>query len=168
MKSFGRIIEQRRIKHQQEKEEFLGIIKEIISNKKVQHMKNFTHHSDTSCFLHSMHVAYYNYKICKLLKLDAVAGAKGGMLHDLFLYDWHIYARETGEYFHGMTHPKKAWHNARKEFEISHLEKDMIINHMWPLTVALPKHKETYVIVFTDKFCSVCEVIDGYVRQFAI
>lgn len=24
-----------------------------------------------------------------------------GLLHDLFLYDWHFHAKETGNYFHG-------------------------------------------------------------------
>lgn len=158
-------LKKRREKYLKDKEEFLEAIKDVLRNKKVQKMKKFNHHSNTSCFKHSMHVAYYNYKICKFLGLDAVTAAKGGMLHDLFLYDWHTHTKETGHMWHGFTHPRRAFNNARTEFELSDKEKDMIIKHMWPLTIALPKHKETSVIIFTDKFCSLCEVIDKYFNR---
>ena len=153
-------------KRRREKEEFKASIREVLKNKSVQSMRKFNHHSDTTCHRHCMHVAYYNYKICKFLGLDKKAAAKAGMLHDLFLYDWHTHSKETGEKWHGFTHPRVALMNAKKNFDINDKEKDIILKHMWPLTVALPKYKETYVIVFTDKFCGFCEVMDKYVRKF--
>lgn len=148
-----------------EKEGFKDAIKDIVRNKNVKLMKTFNHHSDTTCFTHCVHVAYYNYKICKLLGLDAISGARAGMLHDLFLYDWHTHAKETGNRFHGLTHPRVAYLNARKDFKLNDKEKDIIIKHMWPITIALPKYKETSIICLTDKFCGLCEVIDKYARK---
>ena len=44
-------------------------------------------------------------------------------------------------------------------------EGDMITKHMFPLTLTPPSYKETYVIVMTDKLCSVGEVLDKYFRK---
>lgn len=30
---------------------------------------------------------------------------------------------------------------------------------MWPMTFKLPKYKESYVIVFVDKYCALLEVM---------
>ena len=92
-----------------------------------------------------------NYIVCKKLGLDDNAAAKAGLLHDLFLYDWHGHKPEKGERMHGFEHPNKALKNAG----------DMITKHMFPLTLTPPSYKETYVIVMTDKLCSVGEVLDS-------
>lgn len=156
----------RRKKMMEEKAHFTKLLSDIVANENVRSMKKYNHHSDTSCFMHCVHVAYYNYKICKLLGLDEVAGTRAGMLHDLFLYDWHTHAKETGNRFHGLTHPRVAYNNAKKDFKLNDKEKDIIIKHMWPITIALPKYKETSVICLTDKFCGLCEVIDKYARKY--
>ena len=36
-------------------------------------------------------------------------------------------------------------------------EKDMIIKHMWPVTLALPRYKETFLMIFIDKYFAVEE-----------
>ena len=36
-------------------------------------------------------------------------------------------------------------------------EKDMIIKHMWPVTLAVPKYKETFIITLVDKYFAVAE-----------
>lgn len=155
-------------KHQQrteDKREFLNAIREVAGHEKVQEMKQYNHHSQTNCFVHSMHVSYYNYKVCKLLKLDARAAARAGLLHDMFLYDWHGYKPAQGERLHGFEHPKKSLRNARTYFPVSPKEADMIKKHMFPLTLSLPRYKESYVIVLTDKFCSSCEVMDRFFKK---
>ena len=75
------------------------------------------------------------------------------MLHDLFLYDWHTHAKKTGDRFHGLTHPKTALKNASKFFELNEIEKDIIYNHMWPVTFfRIPKTKEGFITTLTDKY----------------
>ena len=68
--------------------EFYIIIKDLIEDDYVNQMKNYVHHINTTCFQHCINVAYYNYLLCKKLGLDKSAGARAGVLHDLFLYNW--------------------------------------------------------------------------------
>ena len=145
--------------------EYKKYIDDVFSSDVVQGMKKYSHHGRTSLFGHSVHVSYYNYLICKKLHLDEKAGAKAGLLHDLFLYDWHSYNRKKGERFHGFEHPSKALKNAGKYFNITKKEGDMIAKHMFPLTITPPKYKESVVIILVDKFCSICEVFDDIYRR---
>lgn len=165
MEYLNNTVEYIRKKHNnrnKDREEFESIIEDVVKHRIVREMKNYNHHSYTSCFKHSLHVSYYNYKICKKLGWDAKAGAKAGLLHDLFLYDWHGYKPKTGERLHGFEHPLKSLKNAREYFDITRKEGDIISKHMFPLTVTPPRFKETYVIILTDKFCSACEVMDRF------
>lgn len=59
----------------------------------------------------------------------------------------------------GAHHPVLAAENAREVFDVSLLEHDIIVKHMWPMTFKLPKYKESYVIVFVDKYCALLEVM---------
>ncbi len=54
-------------------------------------------------------------------------------------------------------HAKLALKNANEITDINPLEKDMIENHMWPMTRPRPKYKETYIITIIDKYCAVLE-----------
>lgn len=144
------------------KQEFYDCIRDIMEHPVVQQMKKYPHHCDTNCYQHCLNVSYYNFQICRLLGLNARAAARAGMLHDLFLYDWRRHAAKTGDHFHGMTHPRKALNMAETYFELSPLEREIILKHMWPLTVVPPKYLETYVICLTDKYCGACEIADYY------
>lgn len=146
-------------------DKYKELVSEIVTNPAVQEMKKFNHHSHTNCFEHSVHVSYYNYLICSRLGWDAKAAAKAGLLHDLFLYDWHGHKPEEGERMHGFEHPTKALKNAQNNFDITRKEGDIILKHMFPLTIAPPKYKESCVIIMTDKFCSVCEVMDRFFKR---
>ena len=41
----------------------------------------------------------------------------------------------------------------------------MILKHMWPVTIALPRHIETYIITIADKLCAINESVEFYKRQ---
>ena len=143
-------------------QEFYDCIRDIMHHPMVLKMKQFPHHCDTDCYQHCLHVAFYNFQICKTLGLDARSAARAGMLHDLFLYNWHKHAARSGDHFHGMTHPRRALKRAEKYFDLNPVEREMILKHMWPLTVIPPKYFETYIICFTDKYCGACEIADYY------
>ena len=145
--------------------EFYACIQDLVEHPAVQSMKKYPHHADITCFEHCMNVAYYNYEICRILGLNAKAAARGGILHDLFLYDWHFHAKETGNYFHGLTHPRRALENAQRLFSLTDREKNIILRHMWPLTVTPPKYREAYVIVMFDKYCSLMETFHKPVME---
>ncbi|UWP60412.1 HDIG domain-containing metalloprotein [Ruminococcus gauvreauii] len=142
--------------------EFFECIRDIIYHPVVLQMKQFSQHCDTDCYQHCLMVAYYNFSICKSLGLDARSAARGGMLHDLFLYDWRKHREKTGDHFHAMTHPWTAYRNAKKYFSINTVEKEIITKHMWPVTFIPPRHPETYVICLTDKYCGTLEIAEYY------
>ena len=135
--------------------EFLNIINDILSNKTIQKLQLYKHHYGSNRYEHSLSVAYYSYKMCKFLGLDHVSAARAGLLHDLFLYDCEN--PETRPDSHLKQHPKTALDNAQNLFILNDIEKDIILNHMWPVTSALPNHFETFVVSFVDKYCAIKE-----------
>lgn len=140
------------------KAEFYQCIKDIAEHPVVLRMKLYKHHGTSSCYQHCMNVAYHNYCWCRFLNLDARSAARGGMIHDLFLYDWHTHAARTGDHFHGLTHPKTAYKHAVKFFRLNEIEKDVILSHMWPVTpLRIPKTKEGWITTITDKYCGARE-----------
>ncbi len=140
-------------------EEFQMIIKELINNETVQQMKNYRQHYETSCFEHCYTAAYYCFLIGKKYHLDYKSLTRATMLHDLFLYDWRV-RQPDRKGLHAFTHGKKACENACKLFNLNEKEKDIIIKHMWPVTIKFPKSIEGFVLTFVDKYCAISETFD--------
>lgn len=143
----------------QETEYFNNCAQEILSNADVQQMRNFIQHGSTSCLEHSIAVARGSYRLCRWLRIsvDYRSLIRGALLHDFFLYDWHYKNGRKG--LHGFTHPKTALINAGRLFALNERERDIILKHMWPLTIIPPKCKEAYLICLLDKYCSVKETL---------
>lgn len=137
------------------KENFEDIINEFINNDTVLQMKNYRQHFNVNCYDHCYDVARTMYKITKKFNLDYVSATRASMLHDLFLYDWHV--RKGRKNFHALRHGKIACQNASKLFELNDKEKDMIASHMWPSTIIPPKSKEGFILTAVDKYCTVKE-----------
>ena len=134
---------------------YYDAVSDLIENELVLQMKEYIQHGDTTTFQHCVNVSYYNYKLCRFFGWDAVSCARAGLLHDFFLYDWH----DDYNLLHGITHPKVALKNADKYFELNECEKDIILKHMFPLTITPPKYKETVIIVLVDKYCGLIETV---------
>lgn len=143
--------------------EFNDIIKELIENPTVQEMKKYRQHCDTSCYEHCYLASYYCYKICKKLKLDYQSAARAAMLHDLFLYDWRD--PNSHKRWHAFNHPQTAYDNASKLFELNKKEKDIILKHMWPTTLPLPRYKESFILTLVDKYCAIVESTKYFLRK---
>jgi len=135
--------------------EFITIVKDIISNETVRNLRFYKHHYGSNRYEHSLSVAYNSYRICKFLDLDHVSAARAGLLHDLFLYDCGNL--ETRPKNHIKNHPKVALENAEKLFILNDIEKDIILKHMWPVTSSTPRYLETFIVTFIDKFCAIKE-----------
>lgn len=140
-------------------DEFMSIIEDLIHTATVKQMRSFNQHANTSCYKHCMQVAYYTYVVCKQLHLDYVSATRGAMLHDLFLYDWHTQERPDKKWSHqhAFWHPKVALKNATELFDLNAIEQDVILNHMWPVTIKFPHFKETVVVTFADKYSACIE-----------
>lgn len=141
-----------------EDDEYIACVLDILENSVFEQMENYYQHGHTTCKEHCIRVSYMSYKICRKRNWDYRIAARAALLHDLFLYDWHTHSKETGEYFHGFTHPRVAMNNADRYFDISEAEKNIILRHMWPLTPIPPKSREGFAIVYADKYCSLSEV----------
>ena len=150
-----------------DEKEFEAIISDLTTNWAVQEMNQYIQHFDTSCFDHCKKVAYYSYLICKKHGLDYRSAARGAMLHDLFLYNWRKSQRDVKlEGLHSFVHPKIAFQNAIHLFQLNEKEQDIILKHMWPLTIfAVPKYRESFIITFVDKYCAIEETLTYFQKK---
>ena len=152
-----------------EDKEYVELISDLLRNEKVNKMRLYRQHHNVSCFEHCLYVSYNTYLICKKHNLDYKSAARAGLLHDLFLYDWR--KRENGRKgLHAFTHPKEALRQAQTITHLNKKEEDIIKKHMWPVTLALPKYKETFLITYVDKYFAVAEgfIKEEYVPNFGV
>ncbi|MBP7734641.1 MAG: hypothetical protein KA369_01585 [Spirochaetes bacterium] len=146
--------------------EFYDIINDIYRHEEFMKLKRFFHHN-SSIYAHVRDVAYFTYRACKYLKLDYRSAARGALLHDFFLYDWRNHDEPDlhRDKYHGIEHPRIALANAEKYFKLNDIEKDIIVKHMWPLTLVPPRYKESYIVTFADKYLSSKEFIDEFKKN---
>jgi len=148
--------------------EYYDTVQDILQHEEFLKLKDYFHHN-SSIYAHVHDVAYLSYRISKYLKLDYRSTARGALLHDFFLYDWrdHDVPDLPREKFHGLAHPGIAVANARKHFSLNEIEEDIIIKHMWPLTLMPPKYKESFIVSFADKYLSSKEFINEYKKRIS-
>ena len=132
---------------------------EIVNDNRFKKEKKFLQHGDVTVYEHSLMVTKTCVKIAKKLNLnvDYNSLVKGALLHDYFLYDWHV--KDPSHRLHGFTHPKKAMQNAKRDFGLTKKEENMILSHMFPLVPTLPKTKESVILCLADKYCATKETI---------
>lgn len=114
-------------------------------------------HGDTTVLLHCIAVAYFSLKLVRFLglKCDKDSLIRGALLHDYFLYDWHISG--SCHRFHGFYHPSTALKNAQEDFALTEREQDIISHHMFPLTPSPPRCREALLVCVVDKGCALYE-----------
>lgn len=139
---------------------------DIINSKAFQKMNKFMQHGDTTTLEHSINVAEVALRFVKKynIKCDRRSLIVGCLLHDFFLYDYHDknYKRKK---LHAFRHPTIALTNAEKYFDLNKTEKEIIKKHMWPVTIIMPKRKETWIVVWADKVCAIKELLNIPNRQ---
>lgn len=136
--------------------------RDILVNEKIKSMRSFMQHGDVSTLQHSISVAYMSFLFAKKLniKVDIKSLIRGALLHDFFLYDWHIENKSGG--MHGFKHPKIALKNAEEHFLLNERERDIIGKHMWPMTIILPKYKEALIVCLIDKYSAIIETFKRF------
>ena len=138
-----------------EDEEYMSYVQDLLETEAVKKLANYTQHVHSTRLEHSISVSYYSYLLAKKWGGNAKATARAGLLHDLFYYDWRTTKFDEGT--HAYIHPRIAVKNAEKITDLSDLERDIILKHMWGATIAPPKYKEGYIVTFVDKYCAVKE-----------
>lgn len=138
-------------------EEFLSYIDEILNSSEFQKRKKFEHHENESVYDHSLNVAYSSYLYAKKHNLNKRDISIGAILHDFYYEPWKT-SKKKKAFFkkHGFTHAKEARDNAYKFFPHLMNEKieNIILRHMFPLNIKLPKYKESWIVTMMDKKCS--------------
>lgn len=137
---------------------FLEIVSDLLETEEVLSLAQYEQHLNIDRLQHVKTVAYMSYMICKKYNLDYTAAARGGLLHDLFYYDW----KKTGDgshRLHGYRHPGFAIKNAKLLTTLSKKEENIIKRHMWPLTIIPPRYLESYVVTICDKYSATVELI---------
>lgn len=139
---------------------FITYLTPLLDHPAIQRMGEFIQHGHTTCLEHSLTVTYYSYAfaIHFNLNVDCESLLRGALLHDFFLYDWHIKGSHNG--LHGFRHPNISLKNAKKYFDLTPIECDIISHHMWPLTFSHPRSKEAYIVTLMDKWCSLRETFN--------
>lgn len=134
------------------REEFEEIISDMLQDPEVLALGDVEHHGKSSNRLdHSLYVSYVSFLVCRRLGLDHVAATRAGLLHDFF------FESEDNSIKRLWHHPRTALENAQERYDLSLLEQDIIVKHMWPLTRSLPRHRESYVVCLADKLCAMLE-----------
>lgn len=137
--------------------EFLKYIEAIINNDEFIKRKKYMHHINESVYDHSMKVAYLSYKFAKKHNLNVRNICIGAILHDFYYKPWQD-NHEKRSFFkmHGFVHANEALMNSKKYFNnlMNPMIEDIIVKHMFPLNISLPKYKESWVVTMMDKRCS--------------
>ena len=132
--------------------EFKNIISSIESNEEFHKLKNIKHHGITR-YEHSLRVAYYSYKVTKLLHLDYKDTTEAALLHDFFqeeVSDKNFIARLR-------KHPKYAVENAGRICDLNAKQIDIIKTHMFPITFTPPKYMESWIVDIVDDISAIAE-----------
>ena len=120
---------------------------------------NTKQHRTSNTYRHVSLVAKkaIEYALKRNLDIDYYSLIRGAFLHDLFFYDWR---KEKDKAFHHLTrHPQEAYENAKQYFDLNDTEKDIIVSHMWPITLFhFPKTKEGRIVMRVDKIVTFKEV----------
>ncbi len=134
--------------------QYINIVNDIINNDEFLKIKDIEHHGITR-YDHSVKVSYYSYKIAKVLRLDYIQVARGGLLHDFFVSPKERSKKER--FVSVFVHPKKAVETAKSNFSLTKKEEDMIRTHMFPINLAVPKYLESWVVSTVVKVVAVNE-----------
>lgn len=140
-------------------QEYLNIVADILNNDKFLKLQNCRHHGGDR-LEHSLRVSYYSYLITKKLKLNYIETARGGLLHDFFFREELSLKKQK---FCFALHPYNAIENANNYFNLTDLERDIIINHMFPtLPHKVPKYIESWIVSLVDKASAIYELKYSY------
>lgn len=138
---------------------------DILSSQGMELEKGFFQHGTVTVYDHSVAVALMCLQFAMLLHIhaDRRSLVRGALLHDYFLYDWHV--KEKGRPLHGTHHARRAMKNAERDFGLNKIERNMILAHMFPLNLTLPRYRESVLLCTADKLCALRETARGVLHR---
>lgn len=149
-------------RHRELQRELKEAAPDILNSDNFISTKGHIQHGDMTVNQHCVNVAKLSMAISDRLhiKCNRKEMIRGALLHDYFLYDWHIGDARKPQNLHGFYHPGIALQNASKEYDLTARERDIISKHMWPLTLTkVPRCREAWIVTTADKWCSLLETV---------
>ena len=145
--------------------DYLVLVSDILQNEEFKKLSNYVHHNSNR-FQHSLNVSYHSYKISKKLNLDYRKIARASLLHDFFLID--NYSINKGNRFMTLfLHPRQALNNSLKYYYLSDMERNIIVSHMFPFGIDLPRYKESFLVDIVDDYVSMYEAFHAKQKEFS-
>ena len=140
-------------------EPLYSALTELDGGGRLSRLKGYAQHGRFSVYEHSVRVAALSLRIAAHLpfNLDRRSLARGALLHDYFLYDWHVPDRDRPR--HAFHHARIALENARRDYGINEIEADIIRRHMFPLVPIPPGTMEGWIVCLADKICAAGETV---------
>jgi len=143
---------------------FLDCVDDLLFDERVRSMREIPHHPGCNCYEHSVFVSYVAFRLARRWGLDYRMAARGGLLHDLYLYNARIPGTHPGNQC--FDHPVAALRNAQALCgQLTEKEENIILSHMWPLARRRPRSREAAVVNLADKFCATVEVFQIWRRM---
>ncbi len=141
--------------------DFFAAISDILAHPHVQNMKTMRQHNDSiTLYDHSIHTAYRSFRMCQRLGLDAIAAARGAMLHD---FRTRVYKTKKNAIKVFFTHCDNSLKEATDHFDLSPMEQDIIKKHMWPVVPHyIPAYWESLIVDTMDTVCATIEMLSLY------
>ena len=130
--------------------EYKDVTWNLLRSDEVRSMGQWRHHGPVTCLDHSLFVSYLSFLAARALHLDYQAAARGGLLHDLYLYDPVTKPSPV----QCIEHPRIAAENASLLTTLSKKERNIILSHMWPLGGAFPGSLEAWLVDLVDTLCT--------------
>lgn len=143
----------------QEEHLYAEIINDYIQDHEWLQLMAYTHHKHTTRLMHCMHVSYLCFLHAYRHQWDYESAAIGGLLHDFCLFNKGDYTVKHYRDIWCFYHPQEALKMAETKYELSAVARDIIAKHMFPMAFSFPKHRETWLITYWDKYCAVREFL---------
>ncbi len=143
------------------REEFTEIINPIIENDEFLKTKESVHHG-INRLDHLMRVSYFSYIITRFCRLNYKETARAGLLHDFFTDETEGKSQIKAL----RQHPTYALENAKKYYNLTDREEDIIKTHMFPVTFTPPKYMESWIVDIVDDAASIYERYKSSCVQF--
>ena len=141
--------------------EFGQHVAPLLPHPDVLALDQYIQHVNYTRLGHSLDVAYLSFLIAKFLRCDSRSCARAGLLHDMHYRP----DDEPNTWARMKSHPVEALENAKSVCDLSPVEEDIILKHMWLISAALPRYKESFIVTFVDKTCAVRERMFGVSKR---
>ncbi|PWL72090.1 MAG: hypothetical protein DBY23_02015 [Bacillota bacterium] len=145
---------------------YYKLVEDILDNEEFQSLKNVAHHG-LNRYDHCLRVSYYSYKITKLLSLSPDEVARAALLHDFFFENENTYSNRKERFNVLYSHPQFALDNAKKYFDLTKKQEDIILSHMFPICKTVPKYMESWIVDVVDDLVALYEKCYSVRYQFS-